>query len=135
MTTLVEAREASYLRFKTEWGATTPFCFDNEDCGYDKGSVSWVRVSSKEIGGGQVSLGGVGLRKYDRQFEVSIQVFTPINQGKEESGTLSKAAADIFEGTAFSGLNFFDSRITEVPPDDKWDQTNVTIEGYYEEIK
>jgi len=134
VTTLAEAREAVYQRFVDQWGSTTPYCFENEATTLDQGRVPWARVSFRLIGGGQA---GLGSNRYDRNCLVIVQIFTPVNQGTAEADLLAKTAADIFESQSFDGLDFFDAVVQLVPirAGEKWNQNNVSHEGFFQEVK
>jgi hypothetical protein len=148
MTTLTQTREAIYQRWDTNWGVTTDYVFENEDdSSLDEGTSSWARLSVREVGGGQESLGGSGDRKYIRNGIVVIQIFTPTDgsPGMKDAGDLAHTARGIFEGTYFSDLFFNDAQIREGEFQSfdsssnrgasKWRQTTVTIDFFYEEVK
>ena len=135
MTLLTEAREAVYLRFVSNW-TLTPYVFDNEGSdSLDGDSVAWARLSVREVGGGQRTLGRVGNRRYRRQAIVFVQLFTPIDAGVLAAGTLAQAVRTIFEGVSFGDLDFNDVRVREATPDEKWHQTIVEAVFDFEETK
>lgn len=137
--TPAELVEAVYQRFHTQWGATTPFVHYEghpfEEPGPD---VEWARVSVRNTGGGQATLGMLGGRKYDRDVSVFVQVFTPVTGGVARGAILAQAARVIFEGVRLDPEAwFFDGFIEEQPvrDGDKSRQTNVEVFGVYLETK
>lgn len=134
MTTLVEARESVYSRFSSLW-TFTPFIFENVDTDLDTGEVDWARLSVNELGGGQETLGPTGNRKYRRVFSAFVQIYTQTNKGMKRAAQLGEEVRTIFEGVSFSELDFNNVLVTDLGPDDKWQQTLAEADGRYTEIK
>lgn len=136
MTTLNEAREAVYQRFVDNFTgvALERIVFDNEEL-EDTGTGNWVRVSVRSTGRVQDTLGRVGNRRFRSSAIVFVQVYTETNTGLKQADTLTKEAADIFEGVSFSGLDFRSALVTETGPDGKLYQSVVEAEFDYDEIK
>lgn len=131
-----EAREAIYQRWAAQWGTTSPFVFDNEtNTTLDAGIVAWARVSARNNGGGQETLGPTGHRGYLRRGSVFVQIFTPLNRGMKDSAVLAHQARAIFEGVSFSGIDFNNGQVREVGPDGKWYMTVVEAAFEYYETK
>lgn len=136
MTTLNEAKEAIYQKFKDEftgvvWGRVG---LDNEEFNTPD-SGDWVRLVVRSLSRKQNTLGKVGNRKFRAKALVLVQVFTEANTGVKQSDTLATEAANIFDGKSFSGLDFWSALVREVGPDKKWYQTMVEVEFDYDEIK
>lgn len=139
---LIEAaREAVYQRVRAQWTAT-PFVFDNEapeaGADLDGGTTPWVRFSFAEILSAQETLGAPGSRKYNRRGVVRASIFVPVNSGKRRSGELVSAVRALFEGVRFSDLFFDDAdapRELGPGPEGRWDQTFISINGQWEEVK
>lgn len=136
MTTSNEAKEAIYLRFVDNFTGVilSRIDFDNED--FDEPATgAWVRLVVRNIGRAQDTLGKVNNRRFRSKAVVFVQVYTEANTGVQQSDTLAKEAADIFEGVSFSGLDFQSVFVRETGPDGKWYQSVVEAEFSYDEIK
>jgi hypothetical protein len=123
VTSLAEAQQACYVRFLAQWSGTAAgnVVFENEGhAAVDAQELPWVRVSVQETGGGQESLGPTGSRKYRRRARVAVQVFTPDDSGARQGALLAEQARAIFEGSAFSDLDFYDATVTPQGLDEKW---------------
>lgn len=139
MVSLVDAREAIYERFRTLWGSTSPYTFDNEDYEPPVGDA-WVRLSVRHNASVLEAIGGRGyggMNKFMRSGRVFIQVFTPINQGTREADTLAQTARAIFEGITISSnaIRFNNAVVREIGPDNSWYQINVECSFDYDERK
>ena len=132
MTTLGEAKESVYSRFVTEWAATTPFVFDNEEGSTDD---PWVRVTVRSLSRGQETMGRTGNRRFRSAALVFVQVYTRTNVGVQQGDALATQARDIFEAVSFDGLDFNDGVVRESGPDGKWYQHVAEIAFDYDEIK
>ena len=133
-----EARAAAYTQFLTEWGTTSAVRLEGrEEAGEPAPGTTWVRLSFRNYGGGQQTLGPVGGRKYRRVGAALIQVFTPITAGPGLGATLAHAARAIFESRRFGDLVFNNGTITEIPLQrgEKNHQTNVEVRCTYDEEK
>lgn len=133
MTTLNQAREAVYDRFVDNWADQTDYVFDNEH--YDEPEPvagnfpPWVRVSVRNITGGQETLGEKGIRKYRRRAIAFCQVFVPVDKGMQMADTLAQSFRGIFEGESFNGLDFDNGLVREASPDGH--KMMVLVEVYY----
>lgn len=136
MTTLVEATEAVYARFLANFTGTPNVVFDNEEPTFDTDvETEWVRLTVRNTGRGQETLGKVGNRRYRATAIAFVQVYTLSNTGVQQSGTLVTEARNIFEGVSFSGLDFNDAQTPEGGVDGKWYQAMVEAAFDYDEIK
>lgn len=115
----VEAIDFIYARWTTSWGTTSPYTFDNESYDPDE-SEAWVRLVVRHADSNFETLGGVGNRRVRREGSIVMQIFTPSNEGVSEAHTLTKAAADIFEGVSFNGIDVTNVVTREVGPSDAW---------------
>ncbi len=136
MTTLNEAKEAAYQQFISNYNGVPleRIVFDDEAPPDDKGG-SWVRVSVKNRGRKQETMGKKTNRRFKSAASVFVQVYTETDKGVKQSDTLATEAADVFEGESFSGLDFREAVIRETGPDGKWYQELVEAEFDYYEIK
>jgi len=133
-----EARAAVYVEFTSQWAGRTVLHRDGEAGFSEPGpGTPWARLSFRNYGGGQLSLGPSGGRKYRRIGAAFVQVFTPAAQGTGVGATLAHEARAILEGRSISGVDFNDGIITETPLDagEKNRQTNVEVRCTYDETK
>jgi uncharacterized protein DUF4128 len=135
-TTLVDAREAMYQRFSTQWGSTTPVAFDNEKFEPPVGT-SWVRVSVRHQTAGQETLQVAGNRQFLRGGEAVVQVFAAQDRGTRAADLLAQQARAIFEGVALNsnGIRFTDVLVREIGESEGWYQVNVEATFQYQERK
>lgn len=138
MTTRTQAREAIYAR----WKASAPvpeaqYCFDNEK--YDPSRVPagqpWFRFSARMEESEQETLGPPGVRKFIRRGTISIQVFAPIDVGKQITDQYLPLVSDLFEGVDFDGVRCDNVESREIGQDGKWDQTNVESRFWFDETR
>lgn len=130
-----QVREKIYQCFVDGWNNFTEYVFDNED--YDPGDAGWVRVVVRGRDSYQSSLGVGGNRKFARKGVVFIQIFTPINGGTAQMGSVTEKILDVFEGKRIAGTSicFQAGMPREIGPEGVWYNSNVEIEFTYEEIK
>lgn len=134
MTTLSEAREAIYQRFVDQWVTTTDFGFDNEEF-EEPADEPWARLTVRSLSRAQDTLGRIGNRRFRSNALVFVQVFTRSNVGMKQGDDLATQAANIFEGVSFSGLDFREAAVSEIPDSGKWNQHVVEAPFDYDEIK
>lgn len=134
MTTFFQATDAMAKRWATGWGSTTPYVFEGEQYRPSRGT-SWCRVSIRHEAGEQTSQGAPTTRRFTRRGQVNIQVFTPSNGGTATGMQLAQQALDIFEGTTFSSIYFFDGQVEEIGLDGEWMQHLVSCSFDYQQIK
>jgi len=134
-----EVLDEVYRRFKAEWDADDAAVLLEGDGKPEPGPGSpWVRVSFRDYGGGQHTLGPEGARIYQRTGAAFVQVFTPSVQGPGLGATLAHRARAIFEGRRLGPeLTFLDGRVSEAPlsSGDRSYQTNVEVRCTYDETK
>lgn len=126
MTGLNEARGAIYTAFVAAWGGTSALDLDNEDF-VPPVDLPWARLVVRHSTRGQISLGGVGARKFESVGSVIIQCFGPLESGTLEADTLAEVAMGILEGKTLSpeGINFTAARPIEIGAGDDHYQINV----------
>ena len=134
MTTIDEAREAVYARWIAEWGSRTIYTFENEKFTEPENEV-WIRVSVRNLVGGQKTLGPKNGRKFERKAAIYVQIFAPKETGMADSGSHAQFALGIYEGESFSDLDCFDGSARELPEEEKWQPILVEIFFDYAEIK
>lgn len=137
MTELYEAKDAVYKRFLANYPSTLPatqITFDNDE--FDEPDTDpWVRLVVRSTAREQSTLGKASNRRFRSTASVFIQVYTQVNTGVKLNSQLAKAAADVFEGFSFSGLDFTSAVVRETGPSGKWYQSVVEAEFEYDEIK
>jgi hypothetical protein len=134
MTTIFDATDAMVKRWISQWGTTTPYALEGEQYRPTRGT-SWCRLSIRHTAGEQTSQGAPLTRRFTRRGEVNVQVFTPANGGTASGTQLAQQALDVFEGTTFSSVYFFDGRVEELGVDGEWMQHLVTCSFDYQQIK
>ena len=132
MTTESQAKEIVYQEFISLWAGETEVTLENESF---TPANKYVRITIRQLGSNQRTLGRTGNRKFRRDALVLIQVFTPADTGTGESDRLSKLAANIFEGKRLNGLSFGSVSSRGVGPSGSWYQALVEAPFDYDEIK
>jgi len=130
------ATESVYQRIDDNW-TSTAFIFEGEDdTALDEGTDPWVLFSVTEIESRQETLGEEDNRRYNRQNLVSGLVHVRDGNGTNEINVIAEAVRTLFEGKAFSDLDFVDGvSIVKLPPPakaDKWQRRNVRAAFTYE---
>lgn len=96
----------------------------------------WCRITVAEIGGGQNTVSAVGSRRFRRNAQATIQIYTPKNEGTTRARQLAAEARTILEGVSLGGgLDFNNARILPTLAEEKWQQTSVEADFEFEEIK
>lgn len=136
--TIEQAVDAMYGHLTTGWNnLPSPPTLLYEDRGQEipGTDVAWARAEVRHNEGGQATLGEKGYRTFERIGFVTVQIFTPLNQGRAQSDKLAQAVIDIFEGeTAGNGAIWFRRvRANEVGRDGGWFQINVLAEFEYDQ--
>lgn len=135
MTTLSEAAEAVYKRMVDNWDEDdAQYTFEGEDF-TPPTTTPWMRVSIRDTGGGQETLGEPGNRKYERVASAFFQVFTPTNQGIAAANALAETIRGLFEGVTYMGLRFLDSDVRQQGVDGLWYMVVVESHFTYNETK
>lgn len=135
---LTQAKQHVFDRFLDNWTGTalTQVVFENESHeSLDAGSLAWVRVSVREITGGQITLGPETARKYRRFCRAFIQVFTPPDTGCSAGFSLAEQARDLFEGTSFEGIDCYNSQIDVLGMSGKWFYTLTQCDFNFDDTK
>lgn len=102
----------------TQWGATTPLVFENEQFAKPNVPAPWVMV---EIFGDffdQVSIGAspVLSNLWREEGQVLMHVMTPSNTGTGLARTYAKQLVDLFRGQEINGVRFRDASIGASQP-------------------
>lgn len=138
MTTINEAREAVYERWRVQWAAgsfsAVPYAFENENFSADP-TAERVRVSVRHSPEVFATLGGPGLRRHTRHATAVIQVYAPPDEGMRTLDLLAQAARAVFESSSFSGLRFFPASIREGADDGALKQIVIAAPFDYQETK
>lgn len=136
MANIKEAKKAVVDAFLTAWNDQTEVALDNHPFDSERdGLTSWVRAVVRNVGGGQRTLGPVGNRKYDRDANFIVQVFTESGRGSGPADTLAQAVIDAMEGKTIDQIYLFDAVSTEIGVEGRWYQVNVTVAIRYIEVK
>ena len=140
--TQTQARDEILTAFRTAWelgspSAGLPLLFDDvADKPPDSGA--WARAVVRHATGGASSLSGeTGLRIFTHRGTVTVQVFTPRENGLVLNDQLTRIAKNSFEGVTTSPgrVMFRNARVNEVGPSGQWFQTNVFADFEYDEVR
>lgn len=135
---LWEAADVAVDEFKRLWTGTplANVLVQNQDnSSVDNQKDPWVRVTAAEIGGGQETIGAAPSRRFRRNAQVTVQIFTPKNEGTTRARQLAAEARAIYEARSFGGLDFNNARILPTLAEEKWQATSVEADFQFEEIK
>lgn len=106
MPTIAEAREAVYQLFVTGWGTRTPIALDNEtfDKPVDSNNepTAWVRLTVRNTGSQQDTLGPIGARNFLRTGSIFVNVYTAKDKGTTEGDGHAQKARELLEGLSFA---------------------------------
>jgi hypothetical protein len=143
--TIAEARDEILTHFSDAWLANSltqdiPVEYDDR-VGYEShdAATTWLRVSVKHNPAlfGQSSLTGeVGTRRFSRFGIAFIQIFVPVNDGLDQTDKIIQMLLDTFEGARTpNGIRFRNVGATEQGVSGAWQQSNVTANFSYDQIK
>ena len=142
MTTPLEAEQIILNHWLTNWvsgGAkrtSTAFEEENKPDDVEIGVSSWVYLYVQDVDSEQLSHGAVGYRKFLRKAQVTVDIYTPQNQGIASALSLADEARTVFEGQDISPLkNFIGSDIVRVGPKPPEYQISVICPFEYVEVK
>lgn len=98
---------------------------------------AWGRTTVIHTGGQQATLANhQGKRRFRRTGVVTVQLFTPVNDGQVLSDGLVAVVKDAFEGvTTASGVIFRDVTPVEMGKHGGWFQVNVQAGFEYDEVR
>lgn len=146
MTTIDQAKDAIYNQLTTEWAAasrTEPIAKENDAANHGTAEFNssygpWLRILVQENAGGQVALGAVGDRPFERRGQIMVQCFVVADTGTELLDTLLQTVRDSLEGLSFSGVTTFEAvsrPLDESQNDGRWYGKIMDIEFRYKETK
>ncbi len=136
MTTANQAKDAIYKRLLANITLTTNVVFDNDEPDFEsEEETEWVRLVVRGGPRTQDTLGKAGNRRFRTTATMFVQVYTLAGTGVKQGDLLAKEVADIFEGTSFSGVDFYEVPTRESGPDGKWFVHIVEGEFDYDEIR
>ena len=130
-----EAVQAIYLRVLENYSLDDSRIFLDGDGGEEPEGGEWIRVTVRHTTAPQVTLGRKTNRKFDRNGNIFIQVFTEAESGRESADLLAQEAVDLFEGEGFDGIDILNAESRETGADGKWYIILVECEFTFEEIK
>jgi len=137
--TVEEAVDAILGHFTDAWNSqTNPPTLYYDDFGQEiPGSdTAWARIQIRHNEGGHAALGPPGQQKFERVGVVTVQVFTPLGDGRLAADRLMQAALRAFEGKTVrrgsSEVWFRRVRANEMGRNEAWYQINVIAEFEYD---
>lgn len=139
--TLAEARDEINGALKAAvdaYNATVtpdiPVFWDDVDKAEQDAKGAHLRAFVKHNEGDQLTLGGVGSRRFMRAGVVIVQVMAPFGDGFTQADTLATVARNAFEGVSTpNGVWFRRVSVKEIGKTGGYSQTNVTANFEYTE--
>lgn len=137
---LKAAKDAILDHFTTEWNAQAnppELHYMDVEKEQPDGATEWARVQIQHNTNPQVTLGGVGNRRFRAGGIVTVNIFTPFGDGNSRSDELAQVAIDAFQGrdTGLDAIEFRNARSQEVGRDGPWFMVNVLAEFEYDRIR
>lgn len=142
ISTKAQARDEMLAVHQTAWDAGAPslglpvLYWDTEGDIPDAGG--WCRITVRHAEGSQVTLSSsVGTRRFRHRGTVTVQIFTPHNEGGTLSDSLTDIVENAYEGTTTSPgrVIFTNVRTQEIGQEGQWFQTNVLADFEYDKIR
>lgn len=134
--TEAQAVEAILEAWDAGWTAAhpdVPSFYDNES---GAAGTSFVRVTVIHTTSQQITMGAIGARRFQRNAQIFVQLFTPIDQGRATISGLADAARSVLEGQTLAGELVIDAGATrENQPDGTWMQMSVVLPCRYFETR
>jgi hypothetical protein len=141
--TVEEAVDAIYKRFTDEWETlATPPLLLYDDFGQDipNTDTPWARIQIRHNGGEQSTLQERGQREFERLGIITVQIFTPLNDGRKAVDLYAQTAMRAFErqaatkigGTSVDEVWFRNTQTNEIGRNEGWYQTNITSQFEYD---
>jgi hypothetical protein len=110
-----------------------PYVYENE---IGSSTTSWVRLSVQHTTSEQVTMGSAPSRKFHRQGNVFVQVFCPIDQGREPLSGLLDDARTVLEGqNVGEGANLHAGQTRESATDGAWNMATLVVPFRYVEMR
>ena len=102
----------------------------------EDGTIKWVRVSVRHRNGSRASLGRAdGKGKHTQAGIVFVEIFTPREDGLQDSDTLSAAFADSLRNFSDGDIWIADVSEIEMGEDGNWFRSDVIAEFTYDLIR
>ena len=133
-----DARDRMLTPLKTVADAQSLYAiYDDTDKDVpDDASIKWVRISVRHGNGARTSLGREdGKSKHTQTGFVFVEIFTPGDDGLQDSDIISAAFADNFRNPTDGDIWFKDVSEVEVGKDGSWFRSDVIAEFQYDLIQ
>ena len=99
-------------------------------------SLKWVRISVKHANGTRTSLGRADKKsKHTQSGFIFVEIFTPRDDGLQDSDVLSAAFADVFRNGTDGDIWFKDVSEVEMGEDGSWFRSDVIADFEYDLIQ
>ncbi len=144
MTTRAQARDAISGAINVAWlasGVTSAIALHWDDVkldppGEDKdgNAVAWARVTVVHFTSTQETLAGPGSRKHQTEGAVTVQIFTPVGDGRALADSIVAVLNPAIRNVAIGDLWFFDVVTNEGPKDGPWATDNFVAGFRYTEF-
>ena len=132
-----EARDAIFKVFLDAWDATGyPVTWTDVASEINNSETVWARVVLRHADGGQASLGGeIGSKRWERSGILFVQVFAPVGDGSTAAYNAAQLVADAFQSVIGSDVWFRNVRINEVGSNGAFEQINVLVNFFYDDVR
>lgn len=119
-------------RLKDNW-ALTPIAFDNVEYVPKRGEA-FIRATITQTLSELTSIptDGYGSGNYREYGLLTLQVFTPKNEGSRPNAVLADGLAALYRGYNEARLFCNEARVNRIGSSDEFYQTNVLVEFYYD---
>ena len=140
--------DAATLAIATAWNTawtglygsppSVPYVLDNEQFAEPNPSTSWVRLAIRHQTGTKLTLGAPA--RYKRTGSIFVQVFAPVDQGRNPLDILSRQVMDALEAQNFGSfpgdcVTTYGANPREAPTGGQWSQITISIPFDYFESK
>lgn len=117
-------------RLQDNW-TDTEIAFDNVQFNPVRG-VPFIRIAITQTESELTSIAGPALGNYREHGLMTIQVFTPKNDGVQPNARLADMAAALYRGYSSGGLFCMPPRVNRVGAHEEFYQSNLLVEFYFD---
>jgi hypothetical protein len=134
--TFNEARSLILGVFKDAWDITGyPAVYSDVAAILPDANETWARAVLRHAEGGQASLGGeFGSKRWRRSGTLFVQIFSPIGDALVTGYNNAQIIVNAFQKSNHPEIWFRDVRINEVGSDGAFQQINVLVTFFYDDI-
>lgn len=130
-----EAKDIIFKVFRDVWNPLFPVVWDDKSGTPPNSDTNWARVFLRHSNGGQSSLAGeIGNRRFTDEGLVTIQIFSPINQGRQVGTALADVVKYAYED-ARTPVWFRNARAMEGSSNGMFTLVNVYVDFNYDHVR